>query len=71
MRTPVLLGIVLLGLGGYILVRGINYTSDKAVLKVGEFHATMEQKRSIPPWVGGVAVAAGVVMIMSGRRPRP
>ena len=61
-----LVGIVLAAVGGFILVRGVEYGKDRSVLKVGDFEATVEERRAVPPWVGGVALAAGVLLVATG-----
>jgi hypothetical protein len=40
------------------------------VLKVGDFHATMEERQTVPPWVGAVAVVGGIVLLVAGSRRR-
>ncbi len=53
-----------------LVLGGINYTTHKKVLDVGPIQATTEQRKSIPlpPVVGIVAVGAGVVLLLVGRR---
>jgi len=45
MRSLTLIGILLTGLGGFILFRGLTYSSQRSVLKLGDFEATLEEKR--------------------------
>ena len=70
MRPISLAGLALLLVGGFVLFRGLSYTSQKSVLKVGDFHATMEERQTVPPWVGAVAVLGGIVLLVAGSRPR-
>ena len=70
MRPLVIVGILLIALGAFVLVRGGSYTSKKDVLKVGDLKVTADGKESIPPWAGGIAIIGGVVLIAAGaRRP--
>lgn len=70
MRPLVIVGILLIALGAFVLVRGGSYTSKKDVLKVGDLKVTADEKESIPPWAGGIAIVGGVVLIAAGaRRP--
>lgn len=70
MRPLVIVGILLIALGAFVLVRGGSYTSKKDVLKVGDLKVTADEKESIPPWAGGIAIIGGVVLIAAGaRRP--
>lgn len=70
MRPATIGGLVLLAIGAFILFQGLNYTADRSVFKVGEFEASMEERRSIPAWVGGLAAAAGLVLLVAGVRRR-
>jgi hypothetical protein len=70
MRPLTLAGLALVAIGGFVLVRGLSFTSQKSVLKVGDFQATVEEQRTVPAWVGGLAVAAGVVLLVGGARRR-
>jgi hypothetical protein len=66
-------GIVLLVLGVVALVyQGINYTRQKNVIDVGSVHITRqdEERIPLPPIVGGVALAAGAVLLFMGARNR-
>ncbi|MBA2458583.1 MAG: hypothetical protein H0V43_06455 [Gemmatimonadales bacterium] len=66
----VVVGIILLALGGFIVFRGLSYSSDRSVLKVGDLEASVEERRSVPVWAGGLAAAAGLVLIAAGARRR-
>jgi len=68
MKLLTLVGIVLIALGGFILVRGLSYSSDRSVLKVGEFQATLEEKRAVPAWAGALAIIGGIVLVIAGSR---
>jgi UDP-N-acetylmuramyl pentapeptide phosphotransferase/UDP-N-acetylglucosamine-1-phosphate transferase len=70
MRPLALIGIVLLLLGAYVTFRGFNYSSKEEVLQVGDVKATVESKKAVPTWVGGIAIVAGVVLIAAGMRRR-
>lgn len=71
MKTMTLIGIILIVLGVVGLIYGgITYTSSKNVVEVGSMRVSVDEKRQIPlsPIAGAVAVAAGVVLIVVGRR---
>jgi hypothetical protein len=70
MRPLTLVGLALLVLGGFALFHGLSYTSQKSVLKVGDFNATMEERQTISPWVGAAAVVGGIVLLVAGSRRR-
>jgi hypothetical protein len=68
MKPSLLIGIVLVLLGGFVLVRGLSYTSDRSVLKVGDLKASVEEKRAVPAWVGALAIVGGVALVVAGSR---
>ena len=70
MRPLTLAGLALLVLGAFVLLRGLSYTSQKSVLKVGDFNATVEERQAVPPWMGAVAVVGGIVLLVAGSRRR-
>jgi hypothetical protein len=65
-----LAGLVLLAVGAFILFRGLSYNSDRSVIKIGEFEASVQEKQSVPAWAGGLAAVAGLVLIVAGSRRR-
>ena len=73
MKPIVLIGIVLLVLGVLALAyQGINYTRHEKVLDIGPIHATAEKHERIPlpPVVGGLALAGGIVLLVIGARQK-
>ncbi len=68
MRVLQILGAILILGGLFVLIKSPSYSSDKSVLKIGSVEAKVSQQQSIPPWVGGLAVVAGVVFIVIGVR---
>ena len=64
-------GILLIVLGALVLAyQGINYTREKKVLDVRSLHVTAEtnERIPIPPIMGGLALAGGVVLVIMGAR---
>ena len=73
MKPLALIGLLLIVVGVAALVyQGITYTSRDTVIDFGPVHATAERQKTIPlpPVLGVVAVGAGVVLLVSGRRTR-
>jgi hypothetical protein len=66
MRGSVVVGVLLLLAGAFVLTRGFSFTKDKTVLDMGPIQASVSEKQAVPPWVGGIAVAAGVALIAVG-----
>jgi uncharacterized membrane protein YidH (DUF202 family) len=68
-----LIGILLIVFGIVaLLVGGIRYTKREKVIDLGPIQATTEKHEQIPlpPIVGIVAVAAGVVLVIADSRTR-
>jgi len=67
------IGFALVVLGALALVfGGISYNRQRTIVDVGPFKATATEQRNIPlsPIVGGVALLAGVVLVVLPRRRR-
>ena len=60
----IVLGLVGLAWGGF------TYTTREKVVDIGPIHATREQTHNVPlpPIAGAVALIAGVVLLVAGRR---
>ena len=70
MKPQVILGLVLAGVGAFIVLRGLNYNYQRSVIRVGEFRTSVEEQRAIPTWVGGVAIVGGLLLVGAGARKR-
>ncbi len=66
MKPLTIIGALIILAGGFVLLRGFSFTKDKSVLEVGPISASVEEKQSIPPWVGGLAVGVGLVLVVAG-----
>jgi hypothetical protein len=70
MRPQALIGIILIVIGAIVVFRGISYKSRDEVLRVGDIKASVEEKRPVPTWAGGVALAVGIVLLAGGMKRR-
>jgi hypothetical protein len=70
MRPLSLAGLVLLGLGAFLIFRGASYSSREDVVRIGSFKVSAEREHPIPMWVGGVVAAVGLGLVVAGMRPR-
>jgi hypothetical protein len=59
-------GAALIVLGGVILFNGLSVSSNETVFQLGEFKAQVQTEKKLPPWSGGLALAAGVVLVVAG-----
>jgi uncharacterized membrane protein (DUF441 family) len=70
MRPQALIGIILIVIGAFVVFRGVSYRSKDEVLRVGGIKASVEEKRAVPTWAGGVAIAAGIILLVGGMKRR-
>lgn len=72
MKSGVLIiAIVLIAIGVISLAyEGITYTTREKILEVGPLKATAEKEKTIPlpPILGGLALAGGVVLLVVASR---
>ncbi len=71
MKTPLLIGVILLALGIISLAyQGITYTTKEKVLDIGPIQATADKTKTIPlpPIVGAIALAAGLGLVLTNRK---
>ncbi len=71
MKAATVVGIVLIVLGVIALAyQGITYTRSEKVVDLGPLKVEAQREKTIPlpPVLGGVAVAAGVVLVIVGSR---
>jgi len=66
-----LVGILLVVLGGLALAyQGFNYTRRERIIDIGPIHATADTQEHVPvpPIVGGLALAAGTILLFMGTK---
>jgi len=69
MKQIMLIGIVLIVLGVVALAyQGITYTSREKIIDIGPIQATHETKKTIPPILGVIALAGGIVLVIIGAK---
>jgi hypothetical protein len=71
MKPLVIIGIIFVLLGIVALsYESITYTKEEKIAEIGPFKATAEREKSIPlpPLLGGLALAAGAIIIAVGYR---
>ncbi len=73
MKVGTLLGIILIVLGALGLAyKGITDTKERETIGLGPVQVTAERKETIPiaPIVSGIAILAGIGLIIGTRRSR-
>ena len=71
MKPVMLIGVALIILGVVALAyQGITYTTREKVIDLGPLKASVDKERRIPlpPIVGVLALAGGVVLVIVGAR---
>jgi drug/metabolite transporter (DMT)-like permease len=66
MKASLIAGLVLIAAGIFLILRPPHYTSEQSVLKLGNLEAKMQQERTLPGWVGGAVLGAGIVLLGAG-----
>jgi hypothetical protein len=70
MRVLPIIGALLAAAGLFMVIKGVSYTREESVFRLGGVEAKIERERDVPEWVGGVALGAGVVLLVVGLRKR-
>jgi hypothetical protein len=68
MRALLISGVALVVIGLWIIIRPPGYSHNETVVKFGDIEAKMQQQRTVPGWVGGLALGAGAVLVVFGLR---
>ncbi|MBM0105432.1 hypothetical protein JM946_11770 [Steroidobacter sp. S1-65] len=70
MKGALISGMVVALAGAFVVFKGVSYTREESVIKFGSLEAKMQQKHRVPEWIGGVALGAGLVLVIVGLRKR-
>ena len=71
MSAKLMIGVLLIVLGIVALVyQGISYTTEEEILDIGPLEATSETEETIPlpPILGALALAGGVLLVAVSRK---
>lgn len=65
-----LVGIILI-IGGLITLgyQGFSYTQREKILQIGDVQVTADTQKTVyfPPYLGGIALVAGIVLVVVSR----
>lgn len=71
MRPKIIIAIILIALGiAALAYQGITYTTREKVVDLGPIQMTAEKSKTIPlpPILGAIAIAGGIVLLVVGGR---
>lgn len=69
--TISIVGIILIVVGIFTLAyQGITYTQQEKIMQIGDLKVTADTQKTVyfPPILGGLALVAGVVLVVVGRK---
>ena len=69
MRATVWVGIALIVAGVVVYLRG-GITRKEEVVDVGPLTISKSERQEIPPWIAGLTIGAGVLLVASGMRSK-
>jgi uncharacterized membrane protein HdeD (DUF308 family) len=71
MKPITIIGVILIVLGVVALAyQGITYTTNEKVVDLGPLKVEAKREKTIPlpPVLGGLALVAGIVLVIAGAR---
>ena len=69
MRASVWAGIALILVGAALFFRG-GFTRKEEVVDIGPLEVSTSERQEIPPWISGLVVVAGVLLVATGARSK-
>jgi len=71
MRTGLIIAGILIAAFGIAGWMGkLNFNHDREVLKIGDLSAKVQEEKTVPQWLGGVAVLVGAGLVVVGAMRR-
>ena len=70
MKLGIILGLLLIGLGTWVVSGHASYKTKRQMFEVGDVKASVTEMHTIPEWVGYASLAGGVALLLvaAGRR---
>ena len=66
----IIAGILVAALGIAAFLGKLNFNHDREVLKIGDVSAKVEEQKTVPQWIGGIAVLVGAGLVVAGAARR-
>ena len=67
------IGVILLGIGIIMLIwTGFTYTKKEKVIDAGPIQVSADREHTVnwSPYAGGILVAGGIILLLSGKKGR-
>jgi uncharacterized membrane protein len=68
MKAGVIAGVILIAIGIYVVAGQAIFKTDREVVKIGGFAASVSESRTVPQWAGAIAIVVGGVLVFAGLR---
>jgi len=66
----IIAGILVAAIGIAAYLGKLNFNHDREVLKIGDVSAKVEEQKTVPQWIGGIAVLVGAGLVVAGAMRR-
>ena len=66
MRLRIVVAVLLIVAGGLILAGSLSWSKRNDVVNLGSVRVSTTEKKTIPPWIGGVVAGVGLLLIFAG-----
>ena len=66
MKASIVAGFILAVGGLFLILRPPHYASRERVFKIAGVQASVRHEKTLPGWVGGGVLGAGIVLLAAG-----
>ena len=66
----IIAGILVAALGIAAVIGKLNINHHKEMHKIGDASAKVEEQKTVPQWIGGIAVLVGAGLVVAGAMRR-
>jgi hypothetical protein len=64
MKLSILAGVLLIGLGTWIVSGHANFKTKRQMFEIGDVKASMTEVHAVPAWIGYAGLAGGVALLL-------
>ena len=70
MKVMMLLGVLLIGIGMWVVSGHAVYKTRREVFKIGDMKAAVTEEHTLPSWIGYTSAAGGVALLVAAAARR-